>query len=93
MRRAPGSSGSPSFEPIEVAAPEAERRTADLDVRLHLGEALAAIPPRQRTALVLRYYCDLSVEQTAEIMGCSPGTLNGCSYPMGLPAQMPFVDC
>jgi RNA polymerase sigma-70 factor (sigma-E family) len=33
--------------------------------------ALANLPERRRTALVLRYFEDLSVEQTAEIMGIS----------------------
>jgi predicted DNA-binding protein (UPF0251 family) len=25
--------------------------------------------------LVLRFYCDLNVDQAAEILGCSPGTV------------------
>jgi DNA-directed RNA polymerase specialized sigma24 family protein len=25
--------------------------------------------------VVLRYYCDLSIEETAEILECSPGTV------------------
>jgi RNA polymerase sigma factor (sigma-70 family) len=37
--------------------------------------ALAALPPRQRAAIVLRHYCDLSVEETAEVLGCSAGTI------------------
>ena len=40
-----------------------------------LGAALAEVPPRQRAALVLRYYCDLSVTETAELLDCSPGTV------------------
>jgi RNA polymerase sigma-70 factor (sigma-E family) len=36
---------------------------------------LADLPPRRRACLVLRFYCDLSVEQTAEILGISPGTV------------------
>lgn len=36
---------------------------------------LRGLPPRQRAAIVLRYYEDLSVTQTAEIMGCSPGSV------------------
>lgn len=37
--------------------------------------AVAALPPRQRAALVLRYFADLSVERTAEVLGCRPGTV------------------
>ncbi|MEU4393869.1 SigE family RNA polymerase sigma factor [Kribbella sp. NPDC023855] len=37
--------------------------------------ALRALAPRQRACVVLRYYEDLSVEQTAEILGCSTGTV------------------
>jgi RNA polymerase sigma factor (sigma-70 family) len=37
--------------------------------------ALASLPPRQRATLVLRYYCDLSVEETAKELGCTPGTV------------------
>lgn len=42
---------------------------------LAVRRAVGALPLRQRTALVLRYYSDLSVEQTAEAMGCAPGTV------------------
>jgi RNA polymerase sigma-70 factor (sigma-E family) len=37
--------------------------------------ALGELPPRQRAALVLRYFEDLSEVQVAEIMGCSVGTV------------------
>jgi RNA polymerase sigma-70 factor (sigma-E family) len=47
----------------------------DIDASLDLIEALAGVPPRQRAVLVLRYYCDLSVAQTAEALRCSPGTV------------------
>ncbi|WBB70777.1 SigE family RNA polymerase sigma factor [Micromonospora sp. WMMD812] len=43
--------------------------------RLVLLQALAAVPPRQRAVLVLRYWEDLSVEETAALLGCSPGTV------------------
>jgi RNA polymerase sigma-70 factor (sigma-E family) len=36
---------------------------------------LAGLPPRRRACVVLRFYCDLSVEQTAEILGISIGTV------------------
>lgn len=41
--------------------------------RMH--EALAALPERQREAVVLRYLEGLDVGATAELMGCAPGTV------------------
>jgi RNA polymerase sigma-70 factor (sigma-E family) len=38
--------------------------------------ALLALSPRVRTAVVLRYFDDLSEAGTAEVMGCSRGTVN-----------------
>lgn len=37
--------------------------------------ALAALPERQRAAVVLRHWCDLSAAETAETMGCTIGTV------------------
>src|SRR5204863_84901 len=37
--------------------------------------ALAALPPRRREAIVLRYWLDLSEREIAEAMGTSPGTV------------------
>jgi RNA polymerase sigma factor (sigma-70 family) len=36
---------------------------------------LQALPERQRTAIVLRFYEDLSEVATAEVMGCPVGTV------------------
>ena len=36
---------------------------------------LAALSPRQRAVVVLRYYEDLSEAEIAEALGCSPGTV------------------
>ena len=47
----------------------------DHDAVLDLRAAVVALPTRQRATLVLRFYCDLSVDQAAEILGCSPGTV------------------
>ena len=47
----------------------------DVDTSVDLRGALAALPPRQRAAIVLRYYCDLSVDQVAEALDCAPGTV------------------
>jgi RNA polymerase sigma-70 factor (sigma-E family) len=43
--------------------------------RAELLDLLDTLPPRRRAAVVLRFYCDLSVEETAEILGCSTGTV------------------
>jgi RNA polymerase sigma factor (sigma-70 family) len=42
---------------------------------LAVREAVASLPVRQRSALVLRYFADLSVAETAEAMRCPEGTV------------------
>jgi len=46
-----------------------------LETRAELLDALARLTPRQRAVLVLRYFNDLTEAQTAEVLGCSPGTV------------------
>ena len=41
----------------------------------HHAKALRALPPRQRAVIVLRYYEDLTVEQTAAELGINVGTV------------------
>ncbi len=43
--------------------------------RIALLDALARLPGRQRAVLVLRYFNDLTEQQTAELLGCSAGTI------------------
>jgi RNA polymerase sigma-70 factor (sigma-E family) len=43
--------------------------------RLAVLDALAAIPPRQRAVLVLRFWEDQSVQETADLLHCSEGTV------------------
>ncbi len=46
-----------------------------LEARAELVDALTQLTPRQRAVLVLRYVNDLTEAQTAEVLGCSPGTV------------------
>ena len=55
------------------AAPDAAAEAAEAARRLR--EALSDLPERQREAVVLRYFEDLSVEQTAAAMDCAAGTV------------------
>jgi RNA polymerase sigma-70 factor (sigma-E family) len=55
--------------------PDQPAADLDADTAIDLRAAIAALPTRQRAVLVLRYYCDLDVEHSAEILGCSPGTV------------------
>lgn len=54
---------------------DVQDRVGQVDERLLLLSALQALPKRQRAAVVLRYFGELSVEDTAEVLGCSPGTV------------------
>ena len=47
----------------------------DVVVRDAVVEALRALPPRQRAAVVLRYLDDLSVAEVARALNCSEGTV------------------
>jgi RNA polymerase sigma-70 factor (sigma-E family) len=55
--------------------PDRPGAASDADTALDVGAALATLPVRQRATLVLRFYCDLSVEQSAQVLDCSPGTV------------------
>jgi RNA polymerase sigma-70 factor (sigma-E family) len=47
----------------------------DVTARAALMSALEALPPRQRACVVLRYFEDLDVRDTATALGCSEGTV------------------
>jgi RNA polymerase sigma-70 factor (sigma-E family) len=55
---------------VEPPAPE---------LRLVVLDALATLPPKARAVVVLRYWEDLSIEQVADLLGCSPGNVKSQS--------------
>jgi RNA polymerase sigma factor (sigma-70 family) len=67
----------------EVVSPEehfsGEADPADplsvLENRLVITQALVELPPRQRACVVLRYFDELSVDETAAVLECRPGTV------------------
>ena len=52
-----------------------EAATVDDTVIDTTWAAVRSLPPRQRTAVALRFYADLTVAETATIMGCSTGSV------------------
>jgi RNA polymerase sigma-70 factor (sigma-E family) len=69
----------------EVAAGDIFGVAADVDpadqLALHhtLLSAVRALPPHQRAVVALRYFSDLSEQATADILGCSVGTVKSQS--------------
>lgn len=43
--------------------------------KLALADVLRQLSPRQRAVIFLRYYEDRSVDETAHLLSCSPGTV------------------
>jgi len=63
----------------EITSAEPPETPSDHDLhiedRIVLLAALAKMPPRQRAVLVLRFWDDLDVADTAAALGCSEGTV------------------
>jgi RNA polymerase sigma-70 factor (sigma-E family) len=62
----------PDFADMTADPAAAEARSW---ARAMTHRALLELPQRQRAALVLRYFDDLSVAETAAVLGCSEGTV------------------
>lgn len=75
-RRRPWRRERTTAETPEVATSGGQ---GDVETRMVLLDALATLPPKQRAAVVLRYWEDYSVEDTAAALGCSAGTVKSQS--------------
>ena len=56
----------------EVAQPDMSEAVTEA---MRVRHALRQVPAGQRAVLVLRYYADFSVDEAAEVLGRSPGTI------------------
>jgi RNA polymerase sigma-70 factor (ECF subfamily) len=66
----------PPPEPTDVPdTPESDVALAASDARLDAARLLAQLPEPQREVVILRYYHDLTEEETARILGCPQGTV------------------
>jgi RNA polymerase sigma-70 factor (sigma-E family) len=59
----------------EAALPEVAQAGPDASEREMVWAVLRSLPVRQRTAILLHFFEDLSEVQTAQAMGCRPGTV------------------
>lgn len=66
IRRSTGT-GQPSWLP-------------DVAWAVALRSAVAGLPPRQRAAIVARYYLDLDVASAALVLGCRDGTVKALTH-------------
>lgn len=53
------------------AGAEGPAEQPDVETRDEVRSALQQLPPRRRAAVVLRYYEDMTEQQTADVLGCS----------------------
>jgi RNA polymerase sigma-70 factor (ECF subfamily) len=70
-----GRRGRRRARPASVPLPDDSRSVDPAPADLDLERAVAALSPRQRTAVDLYYFVDLDVATIAAVMGCAPGTV------------------
>jgi RNA polymerase sigma factor (sigma-70 family) len=58
----------------------AESAVLTREERDEIMRAVRQLPPRQREVLVLRFYLDLSAEETATTMGISPSSVRSATH-------------
>jgi RNA polymerase sigma-70 factor (sigma-E family) len=61
--------------PTVFDLPQVQAGLGAVEERTVLVSAMRQLGPRQQAVLSLRFFEDLSVEQTARVLGCAPGTV------------------
>jgi RNA polymerase sigma-70 factor (sigma-E family) len=69
---------APAEETIGAGSPASEGDR--VDQRLEIREALATLPAHQREVLVLRFFLDFSVPQTAQLLEIPEGTVKSATH-------------
>jgi RNA polymerase sigma-70 factor (sigma-E family) len=62
-----------------VAGPAVADGTSQVDLRDALVRLLVQLPPRQRAVIVARYWEQLTEAESAEVLGCSVGTVKSAA--------------
>lgn len=65
---------------VDDAAEVPESATVDAGTDPDLERAVAGLAERQQLAVHLHYFVGLSVDETAAVMSCSPGTVKSTLY-------------
>ncbi len=73
QRRAVRTESMPSSDPA-IGAPQ-QASVERKEVERHVREAIAALSPKLREPIVLRYISELSYEEIGTVLGLSPGTV------------------
>jgi RNA polymerase sigma-70 factor (sigma-E family) len=66
-------------EVVTAETPDAEAAATDHETHAVVLAALHRLPPRQRAVVVLRHVLQYDVSATAEVLGCSEGTVKSQS--------------
>lgn len=63
-----------------VSSAAADVSSGDVATRQAVRDAIAQLPARQRTVVVLRYYQDLTDQQIAAVLGCPVGSVKSALH-------------
>jgi RNA polymerase sigma-70 factor (sigma-E family) len=66
-------------EVLTSSLPDRPAEDTGPENRMLVLSALAALPAKARAVVVLRYWEDLSIDQAAQVLGCTPGNIKSQS--------------